>query len=84
MLVNTASEGESDESVVSGKSEKRVERSESGGLVIVGCLTGIGFPPQLRALHENFKKIIRNFYEEFYIEFMTNFIKNLLYPQENT
>ena len=33
MLVNTASEGESDESVVSGKSEKRAERSESAGLV---------------------------------------------------
>ena len=32
MLVNTASEGERGESVVSGKSEKRVERSESGGV----------------------------------------------------
>ena len=32
MLVNTASEGESDESVVSEKSEKRVERGESGGV----------------------------------------------------
>ena len=51
MLVNTVSEGESDESVVSEKSEKRVERSESGGLVVVGCLTGIGIPPQLRARH---------------------------------
>ena len=67
MLVNTASEGESDESVVSGKSEKRVERSESGGLVIVGCLTGIGYPPQLRALHENFIHP-RKIYEELYYE----------------
>ena len=32
MLVIAASEGESDESVVSGKSEKRVERGESGGV----------------------------------------------------
>ena len=32
MLVNTASECESDESVVSEKSEKRVERGESGGV----------------------------------------------------
>ena len=64
--------------------KKARSEAKSGGLVIVSCLTGIGFPPQLRALHEKFKKIIRNFYEEFYIEFMTNFIKNLLYPQENT
>lgn len=84
MLANTASEGESDESVVSEKSEKSEKWGEKRGLVVVSCLTGIGFPPQLRALHEKFKKIIRNFYEEFYIEFMTNFIKNLLYPQENT
>ena len=71
MLVNTASEGESDESVVSAESEKSEKWGEKRGLVVVSCLTGIGFPPQLRALHENFKKIIRNFYEEFYIEFMT-------------
>ena len=70
MLVNTASEGESDESVVSAESEKSEKWGEKRGLVVVSCLTRIGFPPQLRALHENFKKIIRNFYEEFYIEFM--------------
>ena len=70
MLVNTASEGESDESVVSAESEKSEKWGEKRGLVVVSSLTGIGFPPQLRALHEKFKKIIRNFYEEFYIEFM--------------
>ena len=84
MLVNTASEGESDESVVSAESEKSEKWGEKRGLVVVSSLTGIGFPPQLRALHENFKKTIRNFYEEFYIEFMNNFIKNLLYPQEES
>ena len=84
MLVYTASEGESDESVVSAESEKSEKWGEKRGLVVVSRLTGIGFPPQLRALHENFKKTIRNFYEEFYIEFMNNFIKNLLYPQEES
>lgn len=59
MLVNTASEGESDESVVSAESEKSEKRGEKRGLVVVSCLTGIGFPPQLRALHENFKKTLR-------------------------
>ena len=52
MLVNTASEGESDESVVSAESEKSEKWGEKRGLVVVSCLTGIGFPPQLRALHE--------------------------------
>ena len=76
MLANTASECESDESVVSGKSKKRVERSESGGLVIVSCLTGIGFPPQLRALHENFIHPWK-IYEELYYEApYKNLIKN--------
>ena len=70
MLVNTASEGESDESVVSAESEKSEKWGEKRWLVVVSSLTGIGFPPQLRALHEKFKKIIRNFYKEFYIEFM--------------
>ena len=51
MLVNTASEGESDESVVSAESEKSDERGEKCGLVVVSCLTGIGIPPQLRARH---------------------------------
>lgn len=54
MLVNTASEGESDESVVSAESEKSEKRGEKRGLVVVSCLTGIGYPPQLRVLHENF------------------------------
>ena len=52
MLANTASEGESDESVVSAESEKSEKWGEKRGLVVVSSLTGIGFPPQLRALHE--------------------------------
>ena len=69
MLVNTASEGESDESVVSAESEKSEKRGEKRGLVVVSSLTGIGYPPQLRALHEkiqkNLRKILRIFMKNF-------------------
>ena len=61
MLVNTASEGESDESVVSAESEKSEKRGEKRGLVVVSSLTDIGYPPQLRALDEKFKKNPRKF-----------------------
>ena len=67
MLVNTASEGESDESVVSAESEKSEKWGEKRGLVVVSSLTGIGFPPQLRALHENFIHP-RKIYKELYYE----------------
>ena len=81
MLVNTASEGESDESVVSAESEKREKRGEKCSMVVVCCLTGIGYPPQLRALHEKITKKSRKILEKstkilrtFYIEFISNFI----------
>ena len=68
-LVNRESEGERGESVVSEKSEKRAERGEKRSLGVVSCLTYIGYPPQLRALHEKIleklKKNFKNFYEEF-------------------
>ena len=70
MLVNTASEGESDESVVSAESEKSEKRGEKRGLVVVSSLTGIGYPPQLRALHEKIKKNLRKILRIF----MKNFI----------
>ena len=75
MLVNTASEGESDESVVSAESEKSEKWGEKRGLVVVSSLTGIGFPPQLRALHEKFKKNFR--------KILRIFMKNLYDPHEN-
>ena len=74
MLVNTASEGESDESVVSEKSEKRVERGESGGVGGGELLdwhrisTSIKSPP--RKTLEKLKKNFKNFYEEFYKKFI--------------
>lgn len=74
-LVNRESEGERGESVVSGKSEKRAERSKSAVWGVVSCLTYIGYPPQLRALHENFENYMKNF-------IMKNFIKNYKYPQK--
>ena len=70
MLVNTASEGESDESVVSAESEKSEKRGEKRGLVVVSSLTGIGYPPQLRALHEKIQKNLRQILRIF----MKNFI----------
>lgn len=51
MLVNAASEGESDEMIVNAESEKSEKRGEKHGLVVVSSLTGIGIPPQLRARH---------------------------------
>ena len=75
MLVNTASEGESDESVVSAESEKSEKWGEKRGLVVVSCLTGIGFPPQLRALHENFENYMKNFNRK-------NFIKKYKSPRK--
>ena len=74
-LVNRESEGERGGSVVSEKSEKRAERSKSDGLVVVSCLTYIGYPPQLRALHENFENYMKNF-------IMKNFIKNYKSPRK--
>ena len=71
-LVNRESEGERGDRVVSEKSEKRAERGESGGLVVVSCLTYIGYPPQLRALPENFENFMKNF-----------IMKNLYDPHEN-
>ena len=71
MLVNTASEGESDESVVSEKSEKSEERGESGGVGGGELLdwhrisTPIKSPP--RKFYENFIHP-RKIYEELYYE----------------
>ena len=54
------------------KVKKARSEAKVVGLVGVSCLTGIGYPPQLRALHENFihpRKILYT-----HGKFMKNFI----------